>query len=157
LETKRIDEDEKKKQKGQIIMPVEYFIRFQGKRYDVGTTLKFYPYGHTWFTPMTGVIEEFIGTACFIRGDDGKIYTFSTVCQENGHKAIVEIINPIYYVEKREIGNGGCLPSWKVEGALIWYIIIMMVGALFKARLLIWVIVSIFFFAWAIGRFKNNN
>jgi hypothetical protein len=138
-------------------MPVEYFIRFQGKCYDVGTRLKFYPYGRTWFTPMIGVIEEFMGTTCFIRGDDGKTYTLSTVVQENGNKCVVEIIEPVYYILKGDTTNRFCPPAWKIEDVLVWYIIIMVVGALFQVRLLIWVVASIFFFAWVTGRFKNNN
>lgn len=138
-------------------MQVEYFIRFQGKCYDVGTKLKFYPYNRTWGNPMMGVIEKFIGTTCFIKGSDGNTYTLSTVTQDNGHRCVVGILEPIYYVEKREITHRHYPPTWKVESALIWYIIIMVVGVFFNARWLIWIVATIVFVAWLTGHSNNNK
>ena len=138
-------------------MQVEYFIRFQGKCYDVGTRLRFYSSKRTWGIPKSGIIEEFNGTACIIKGDDERTYILSTVAQENGHRCVVEILKPVYYVEKRKNTNRNCPPIWKVENVLIWYIIIMVVGILFKARLLIWIVATVIFFTWATGHFNNKN
>lgn len=137
-------------------MPVEYFIRHQGKCYDVGTRLKFYPFECTWLTPITGVIEKFVGTTCFIKGDDGHTYTFSTVIQQNGHKCVAEIITPIYYTVKQGATNRNYPPSWKVETSLTWYIIAMVGGLFFEDGWFIWILATIIFFAWLTGRLNNK-
>ncbi len=143
-------------------MPVEYFIRYKGKCYDVGTRLKFYVrcmgYLFKSSEPYVGTIEKFEGTICVIRGDDGKVYTIYTTCQTptRDNEYVVEIIKPVYYVEKLTKPTRKCPPAWDVEIGWIWYIIIMIVGTIFKDRILIWVVASAIFFLWKNG-FSNGG
>ena len=135
-------------------MPVEYFIRYKGLLYDVGTRLKFkaYSYGYYW-GEKEGVIEKFIGSTVFIKGDDGILYEYSTTKYlVDFDKVIIEIIEPIYYtLEKSSVADRDCPPSWDIEIGWIWYVILMVVGAIFKARIIIWVFVSAYFFLWKNG------
>lgn len=138
-------------------MPVEYFIRYQGKCYDVGTRLRFYPYGDKWLNPVDGVIEEFTSTWVFIRGDNGRLYQFSTVTNRFD-STVLEILSPVYYEEPPvAYRRGGVCPS---EDAIfvgwVWYILIMLVGVIFNERLLIWVFATAVFFLWKNG-FLNGG
>ena len=139
-------------------MPVEYFIRYQGKCYDVGTRLKFKAVAWGYYEGIKeGVIEKFIGSTAYIRADDGQLYTFSTMTNcVNFDKVIKEIIDPVYYTAKQEAVDRNYPLSWQVENGLIWYIIIMTAGLFFEARLLIWIVATIFFFAWATGRLNKK-
>ena len=135
-------------------MPVEYFIRYKGLFYDVGTRLKFkaYSYGYYWGI-KEGIIEKFINTTAFIRGDDGILYEYSTIKNLiDFDKVIIEIIEPVYYVPEGTTGNNhDCPPDWDVEIGWIWYIITMVVGVIFKDRILIWVFATAIFFLWRRG------
>ena len=142
-------------------MPVEYFVRFQGKCYDVGTKLKFYDYvfGIRNPYPTTGTIEKFISTTCFIKGDDGRIYTFSTAVQESGNRYVAEIIEPVYYnPPKQSFTKSKNYPApWDVEIGWIWYIVIMVFGTIFNERFLLWTVATVFFFLWKSGRLGGNK
>jgi hypothetical protein len=140
-------------------MPVEYFIRYKGLCYDVGTRLKFKAISYNYYWGIKeGVIEQFIGTTAFIRADDGLLYEYSTTKYlVDFDKVIVEIINPIYYIpETTTKNNRNCPPDWDIEIGWIWYIVIMVVGTIFNARLMIWVLASAYFFLWKSG-FLNGG
>ena len=141
-------------------MPVEYFIRHKGLFYDVGTRLKFKAcsYGIYWGI-KEGVIEKFINSTVFIRADDGELYQYSTTKYlVDFDDLIVEIITPVYYDISKlvPIDNRECPAPWDVEIGWIWYIIIMVLGAIFKDRLLIWGTATAFFFLWKNG-FMNKK
>jgi hypothetical protein len=142
-------------------MPVEYFIRFQGKCYDVGTRLKFYVrcFGLKSSRTYVGTIERFEETICIIKGDDGKTYSISTMLQTptRDNNDIVEIIKPVYYVEKAQKSLRICPPAWGVEIGWVWYIIIMVVGTIFNDRLMIWIFASLIFFGWKNGFLNGGN
>ena len=142
-------------------MPVENFIRFQGMCYDVGTRLKFRTrvWGLLSSEPYTGTIEKFDKTTCFIRGDDGNLYTISTMRQSPtcDNEYIVQIITSVYYVLKASKPTRRCPSSWNVEAGWIWYIIIMAVGTIFKARLILWIFATAFFFLWKNGLMSNKD
>lgn len=60
---------------------------------------------------------------------------------------IIKIIEPVYYEEKK---SEETKESWLPAGdgpfyALLWYIAIMMIGTIFKARFAIWIIATISF------------
>ena len=136
-------------------MPVEYFIRYKGLLYDVGTRLKFKAcsYGIYWGI-KEGVIAEFINSTVFIKADDEKIYEYSTTKNlVDFDEVIIEIVEPVYYVPENtgSANTRNCPPEWDVETGWIWYIIIMVVGTIFKARLLIWVFATAIFFLWKNG------
>ena len=142
-------------------MPVEYFIRFQGKCYDVGTRLRFRTRAASWASILEGKIEWISHNVFYIRLTDGKGWQLSKMFGlEN---TIVEIIEPVYYEEPpveyvRGIRGSGPLPS---EDAIfvgwVWYIVIMVVGIIFKDRLMIWVFASAIFFLWKNGFLNGGN
>ena len=140
-------------------MPVEYFIRYKGNCYDVGTRLKFHArlYGFDCGI-KDGIIERFINNSVFIRSSDGEMYTYSTTKYlVDFDKIIIEIIEPVYYVEQYTNDNNRTYPqSWETEIAWIWYVVIMVVGVIFNARLLIWGFATAVFFLWKNG-FLNGG
>jgi hypothetical protein len=140
-------------------MPVEYFIRYQGKRYDVGTRLKFK--AGSWSGIMEGKIEWISHNVFGIRLTDGTGWQLSH--RQSLENTIVEIIEPVYYEEPpmeyvRGLRGGGPLPP---EDAIfvgwVWYIAIMVVGVIFKDRLMIWVFASAVFFLWKNGFLNGGN
>jgi hypothetical protein len=154
LAAKRISKSKKKEQKGKNVMPVEYFIRYKGLCYDVGTKLKINRYGI-----KEGEIEEFIGGTAYIRFTDGSLVGYSTMPNMiDFDKLIIEIIKPVYWIpeEHTPADNRNRPAPWDVELGWIWYIIIMVVGAIFKDRLLIWFFTTAIFFLWKNG-FLNGG
>lgn len=131
-------------------MPVEYFIRFQGKRYDVGTRFKFKYMGSV----MEGTIESISHNIFYVRLTDGTDWRLSKVWPlEN---TIIEIIEPVYYEDPIVeytfgISGGVCPTEGDVFIGWIWYIVIMVVGTIFNDRLMIWVFTSAVFFLWKNG------
>ena len=135
-------------------MPVEYFIRFQGKCYDVGTRLKFKP--SYWGDSLEGTIEWISHNVFYIRLTDGKGWELSKVKPLDN--TIIEIIEPVYYEEPPMVyKRGGICPSEDtIFVGWVWYIVIMLVGIIFKDRLLIWTVASAIFFLWKNG-FLNGG
>ena len=71
---------------------------------------------------------------------------------------IIEIIEPVYPESKPVITNNrNYPPAWDVEMGLIWYIVIMLVGSIFKDRLIIWVVATAYFFLWKNGFFGGKR
>lgn len=141
-------------------MPVEYFIRFQGKCYDVGTRLRFYMIRTSFSTPVEGTIMWISHNHFGVRLVDGTEYPVSKT--QSLEQKIVEIIYPVYYEEPpvkyvRGLRGGGPLPSEdSIFVGWVWYIVIMAVGTIFKDRLMIWVFASAVFFLWKNG-FLNGR
>lgn len=138
-------------------MSVRRFVEYQGKHYDVGTRLKFKASAYGYYQGIKeGIIEEFINTTVYVKATDGETYQYSTIIQSLTEN-IVEIVHPVYYVEKELQGSGRrCPPDWQVEMGVTWYIIIMVVCALFKERLLAWFFVTGYFVLWLNG-FMNGG
>jgi hypothetical protein len=145
-------------------MPVEYFIRFQGKCYDVGTRIRF------CLIKIGPFVEQFDGTIMWIshnhfgvRLSDGREISMSKTRPLENY--IVEILYPIYYEEPkmeyvrglRLRGGGACPPEGEIFIGWIWYISIMVVGSIFKDALLIWVFASAVFFLWKNGFLNGGN
>lgn len=76
---------------------------------------------------------------------------------------IVRIIKPVYYEPPKpnastnkdqgvniflRSGSGSWASSDTIFYGLLWYIAIMLIGTIFKARLFIWIITTIVFFTW---------
>ena len=140
-------------------MPVEYFLRYKGQCYDVGTRLRFYPYSKSQRSDI-GVIETFVGAHVFIRGSDGFLYSYSTnPSLANFDNRVIEIIEPVYYIEPpQKKVYGGPLPSEDdIFVGWVWYIVIMLVGTIFNDRLTIWVFASLIFFTWKNGFFNGGK
>ena len=137
-------------------MLVEYFIRYQGKYYDVGTKLKFYHTSTTFVPPIIGTIENFTGTWAHIRGEDGELYSISTSSQCRS-SPIVEIIEPVYYVSTERLNNRNYPSDGEMEIGWIWYTIIMVVGLIFKDRWIIWIFATAYFFVWKTGLLRGGK
>ena len=155
MAAERVNKDEKKTEKGEIVMPVEQFIRYKGLFYDVGTKLRINRYGI-----KEGEIEKFIGGTAYIRFTDGSLESYSTMPNMiDFDKLIVEIIKPVYWIpnELNLVDNQNRTAPWDVEIGWIWYIIIMVVGTIFNDRLLIWVVATTIFFLWKNGKLGGNK
>ena len=139
-------------------MPVEYFVRYQGERYDVGTQLKFRT--SSWGTILEGKIEWISHNHVGIRLTDGGFWRLSKT--RSLDNTIVEIIEPVYYEEpqieyKQGLRGGVCPPEGDVFVGWVWYIAIMLVGAIFKDRFAIWVFATAVFFLWKNGFFNGGR
>lgn len=141
-------------------MPVENFLKYKGKCYDIGTRLRFYHDGlWPWSETLEGVIEEFINGKIIIKATNGFEYSLSPMIMDLD-KFIVEIINPVYYNQPEQIqlvNNRNVPPAWDVEIGWIWYIIIMIVGTIFNDRLIIWIVASAVFFLWKAGKLGGKK
>ena len=139
-------------------MPVEYFIRFQDKCYDVGTKIKFKnPYGKSI---MEGEIILITHNHFWIKLTNGTEWQLDKT--RSLDNIIVEIINPVYYEEppmvyKRSILGGPCPPEDEIFIGWVWYIVIMIVGMIFKECLTIWICASAIFFLWKNGVFNGGK
>ena len=144
----------------------ETVLLFQGKYYDVGTKVKFIR-KYQW----NSVTE---GTIIWIEPNSITIETYNdinyNIFVSDVDKMIKEIIEPIYYTgsvqppiqpsasgtdvlyKGVEANKNRNYPSeGDVEVGWIWYIIIMLVGAIFKDRWIIWVVATFYFFSWKNG------
>lgn len=137
-------------------MPIEFFIRYKGALYDVGTVLKF----HYCNSVIEGTVEDFYGSTVYIRDSNGFLHDFST---SKGmtyfDRLIVEIIKPVYYtgpIPGENSNKRNCPPYWDVEMGWVYYILVMIVGTLFYARWAIYIGATIVFFAWKNG-FLNGG
>jgi len=137
-------------------MPVEYFIRFQGKCYDVGTRLKFKRSTAKWERVLEGKIEWIGRHVFYIRLTDGCGCELSKVWPLDN--IIIEIIEPVYYEEPQKVyvRGGPCPPEGELFVGWVWYIVIMLVGIIFKDRFAIWVFATVVFFLWKNG-FLNGG
>ena len=135
------------------------YLKFRGQYYDVGTKVKIKLGGGT-----NKVVETvFLGWS--YNGSGGgksfecefpysKNYDYSTT-----ELYIVEIIHPIYpklEIITEKTVNRNCPDSWDIEIGWVWYILIMVVGAIFKDRVMIWFFASAVFFLWKNG-FLNGG
>lgn len=127
-------------------MKLEYkYLYYKGQYYDVGTKVKLK-------TRWSGVVETiFLGYEtydCYLER-----------ASANPDDYIVEIIEPVYYVppEKQEgeksnvfmrTGSGSWNSDDDIFHGLLLYIAVMLVGTIFKDRLLIWIIATWVFFSW---------
>ena len=127
---------------------------YNGIEYDVGTKVKIQTirYGEQIMTLRQGGVTgiEFVGENLY-----------SIPIRSNTSNIVIEIVDPIYVQTQSENDAGKkhrTRPApWDVETGWIWYVIIMIVGAIFKDRLLIWAVASAIFFLWKNGFMNKNN
>lgn len=134
-------------------MPVEYFLRYKELCYDVGTRLRF-KIGHEI---KEGEIEWISHNHIYLRLTDGTGWQLSKIWSLDN--TIVEIVTPVYYQEPPQVHTrGGPPPS---EGdffvGLVWYIAIMLIGTIFKDRLMIWVVATTIFLLWKNGLLNGGK
>lgn len=148
METKRINKNEEKNEKGEYVMIVENFVRYQGKCYDVGTRLKY----RDGDKIREGTIAIFDINQIILKTPSGGWDYFSKNFNKLENK-IVEIIEPVYYTgpmpEDRErriypsydaIFNGWC-----------WYIAGMLFAFICEGGWTLMILISFVFFSWKRG------
>ena len=142
-------------------MSVKQYFEFKGVKYGIGTIVKVPIMLDLIMLPKEKIMTEakFIGGAQFIFKDiQGSINLYESAGHFSGkYEQYIEIIKPVYYQEpeppkpeniflRTESGSWDAYND--VSVGLIWYILIMMVGTLFNARLLIWIFATAYFFLW---------
>lgn len=133
------------------------YLQYNGKCYDVGTKLRFKAFNCSYSQKdKIGTITEICGTQLIIISDDGEEYLRSSVANWWSEGRILEIIEPVYYEEKCKMVDRNYLFEWQIEECLTWYIIIMVVGAIFEERWLLWVVATILLIA-RLGGFLSRN
>jgi hypothetical protein len=127
-------------------------LYYKGVYYDVGTKVKLQ-------TKWDGIIvATYAGY-----GEFKEISKYHFNWGLPPERYIVKIIEPVYYEppkpeessekEKKvniflRSGSGSWQSSDTILYGLFWYIAIMLIGAIFKDRWLIWIITTIVFFSW---------
>ena len=134
-------------------MPVEYFLRYRGKCYDVGTMIKYKTYGSI----HVGTIKWFSHNAMYVLREDGYEERISRVFSLDN--TIQEIIIPVELEEPEKIvtKRRNSPPEDDVFYGWICYIAVMIVGTIFNERLTIWVFASLVFFLWKKGFLRGGK
>ena len=135
------------------------YMKYKGKYYDKGTIVK--------IRGILGVVTaEFTGWTysnygCFRAVNEKESCLYNKYDPIGVNAYIVEIVKPIYpnltSVTSKKVDDNNKPPSWEVEVAWIWYIVIMLVTVIFKERIGLWILESAVFFAWKEGIFKNGK
>ena len=133
-------------------MPVEYFLRYKGKCYDVGTMIRYKTRG----SAHVGTIQWFSHNAMYVLREDGQEECISRIFSLDN--TIQEIIIPVEIEEpeRATAKHRSSPPADDVFYGWIIYIAVMLIGAIFKERLMIWVFASAVFFLWKKG-FLNGG
>lgn len=123
----------------------DYFI-FKRVKYGIGTRAKFVSYGIT-------------AMATFIGGDYPKWKSDNALIIIGEFQSPIEIIEPVYYKDDKVVVHKETIKEIithkphpnnvdEVFYAWWWYIAAMLIGSIFKMRLIIWIIATIRFFGW---------
>ena len=134
-------------------MPIEYFIRYQGKCYGPGTVVK-YRTSH-WMEPRVGTIAS-VQLLSFWIVDNGMNIE---VYKDKIDFVILEIIEAVEVEPEPEVpvSNRRYPDCDDVFHGWIWYIAIMLLATIFNARIGIWIIATIVFFTWKNGLLGGNK
>jgi hypothetical protein len=140
------------------------YMKFRGEYYDVGTICKIKgPYGPRVVKFMGWHFDNNRWNFELVNKGEGGLYDRYDNAGVNMY--CIEIIVPIKAQLQSvadQSGNNFGLPerdkppSWDIEVAWIWYIVIMAVATIFKDRFLIWGFTTAVFFLWKNG-FLNNK
>ena len=141
-------------------MGVQQYFEFKGVKYGVGTIVKVPLSLDLRFIPKEQIMKEakFVGGGRFLfLKCTGEIF----LCEERGlsgkYEEYIEIIEPVYYQEPEppkpqniflRTKSGSWEAHNKVCLGLVWYIAIMLVGFIFKDKLMIWTSATLIFFLW---------
>ena len=135
------------------------YMKYKGEYYDVGTICKIKGMcGQSKLVRFTGWHYGDRNNFELIDKSDYGLY--NTYDHAGVNDYCLEIVDPVrpnlIRVQSAQTTNRDKPPSWDVEVAWIWYIVIMVFAAIFKDRLLIWVAATAVFFLWKNG-FMNNK
>jgi hypothetical protein len=135
-------------------------MELDGIWYDVGTRIKYRECTFYCLQEIkTGTVTKCDGNVIYVKPDgfsdrEDKISKFSNLT------VIYEVVEPVYYeFAKHSKVSGGrdCPEPWEAEIPWIWYIVIMVVGAIFKDRWLIWIFASLVFLGWRLGFLRGGK
>ena len=139
-------------------MPVEYFLRYKGQLYDVGTKIRFRTGLAEWHREQEGVIVAFFTNTFLVKCSDGHTEELSHF--KPLERMIIEIVEPVYYTGPVPQSHNHSInpPEYNdLFVGTVWYIVIMAVGLFFNDRWLIWIFASIYFFLWQAGIIGGNK
>lgn len=140
------------------------YLKYKGEYYDKGTIVKLHGRNGPIVARWTG--WNYKDQNCFeLISESDYINMYRNYTRADTNKYIIEIVVPVKPIlQKTEhIGcgfgspNRDKPPSWDVEVAWIWYIVIMFILLFFKARWLGWIATTIIFFGWKNGFFNNKK
>lgn len=121
------------------------FVELYGECYGEGTKVKVKKKGRILGGADEGVISYISDHSFYIVGD----IVHQHIYKHNINQYDIEIIEPVYYQPQELIPNKDCYPSkGKVEIGWIWYVLVMILGAIFKDRIWIWILTTAYFFIW---------
>lgn len=127
------------------------YLYYKNQYYDAGTVVKIKT---RWKGTKEVTFRGWKPNGCTFLEDGitDNCYWFET------EKYIVDIVRPVYPKNLIEKANDREHPSpWDMEIGWIWYIIIMILGSIFKARLMIWIFTTAYFFLWKNGFLKGGS
>ena len=131
-------------------MPVEYFLRYKGNLYDVGTKIRFKSSNKSWASTLEGTIDIFSAYQIFIKLTDGTYWELSRL--ENLEELIIEILHPVYYrgaIPQKDTRKRP--PIGSIDTAWAWYIVLMFAATFVNGNWVLWILISITFFTWKNG------
>lgn len=135
------------------------YFEFKNTKYGIGTIVKI-PYlrrGNLVSQNNPTQIATFVGGGNFQLSSCYGFICLNIEELDDKYRKYVEIIKPIYYQEPESPTPQNIFVktksgSWDAYNdvciGLIWYIIIMLVGIIFKDRLTIWICATVVFFIW---------
>ena len=134
----------------------KHCLEHNGKCYDIGTKIEFtFKTSQPLGTTLIGVLAQCETTANHlvvnVSGYDRMFIKSEFI--------IVNIIEPVYTAPPEVIvkNKQSCPPSWDIEVGWVWYILIMLIGTIFKDRWIIWIFATLYFFAWKNGSFNGGK
>jgi hypothetical protein len=142
------------------------YMKFKGEYYDKGTICKIKGrHGEPKLVRFKGWhLNNAYQNFELINENDYGIYDNYSYSGVNDY--CLEIVMPVKpdleSPEKQNSGGFG-LPerekpgSWKIEVAWIWYVLIMLIGTIFKDRVMIWAFTTIVFFLWKNGFLRGRK
>ena len=148
----------------------KYYFEFKGKRYGVGTLVKI---KHGGLYTSKREIERCNGIARFKHGLDSGILSFSgiippgtgycgLVVYGNIEDSIEEILEPVYYeykstwqIAKANYQNTPKNRRADISPGTILYVAAMLVGTIFNARILIWIVATILYLRYLINIYRD--
>lgn len=120
------------------------YLEYNGKKYDVGTKVK---------TKGGDILMVERGG---VTGIQLRNHNYSIPIRACTANIIVEIVEPVE-VRTPLVYSSGRTPPVVTDIGWIWYIVIMVGGAFFYERLLVWTFATIYFVLWLKGFFNGGK
>ena len=137
------------------------YMKYQGKYYDVGTICKIKGRNGPKLVRFMGWHPYNNDRGNFELVDKNDYGLCGSYDRAGVMMYCLEIVEPVYpkleEVTPKQTDNRNKPPSWDVEVAWIWYIVIMVATVIFKDRIGLWILESFIFFGWKEGIFKGGK